>query len=135
MHVGLGLSFWDFGSSTADRSRASFEILLLDVLGLGSLHQKHPDALFSGRCTSWQVQYFQTGFLDVPASSFTLLRQPFPSSVVAAILRPAVAAAEILLSFFRLDCSGLFPSTIVLWFLHVDILNDIWNWAVVYTTD
>ena len=130
MHGGLGLLFWDFGSSTADRSRASFEILLLDVLGLGSLHQKHPDALFSGRCSSWQVQYFQTGFLDVPASSFTLLRQPFPSSVVAAILRPAVAAA-----FFLLDCSGLYPSTIVLWFLHVDILYDIRNWAVVYTTD
>ena len=117
--VGLGLLFWDFVSSTADRFRASFEILLLDVLGLGSLHQKHPDALFSGRCTSWQVQYFQTGFLDVPASSFTLLRQP----------------AAILFSFFRLDCSGLSPSTIVLWFLHVDILYDIRNWAVVYTTD
>ena len=46
MHGGLGLLFWGFGSSTADRSRASFEILLLDVLGLGSLHQKHRDALF-----------------------------------------------------------------------------------------
>ena len=62
MHGGLGLLFWDFGSSSAVRSRASFEILLLDVLGLGSLHQKHPDAMFSGRCKSRQVQYYQTGF-------------------------------------------------------------------------
>ena len=45
IHRGLRSLFWDFGSSTADRSRSSFEILLLDVLGFGSLHQKHPDAL------------------------------------------------------------------------------------------
>ena len=49
----------------------ALRILLLDVLGLGSLHQKHPDALFSRRCKSRQVQYFQTGFLDAG----TLLRR------------------------------------------------------------
>ena len=64
IHRGLRSLFWDFGSSTADRSRSSFEILLLDVLGLGSLYQKHPDALISGRCKSWQIQYFQTGFFE-----------------------------------------------------------------------
>ena len=101
IHRGLGSLFWDFGSSTADRSRLSFEFLLLDVLVLGSLYQKHPDALFSGRCKSWHIQYFQTGFLDVPASSITLLRQPFPSSVVAAFLRPAATSGRFRLCSFH----------------------------------
>ena len=84
----------------------------------------------------WQVLVLPDGFfgrsgvfLHAVAAAFSL------PLLFAAILPPAVAGAAILLSFFRLDCSGLSPSTIVLCFLHVDILFDIRNCAVVYTTD
>ena len=65
--------FWDFGSSTAVRSRSSFEILLLDVLGLGSLHQKHRDALFLAGLVLPDGFFGRSGvFLHAVAAAFSL---------------------------------------------------------------
>ena len=73
-HGGLGLLFWDFGSSSAVRSRASFEILLLDVLGLGSLHQKHRVALFFAGLVLPDGFSGRSGvFLHAVAAAFSLL--------------------------------------------------------------